>query len=76
MPKHVIEFNLPEDKEELDTILKASEYLCVIDEMRTYLRSMVKYEGYPTEQRALTDEEYALAAIIYEAFLKISVDLD
>ena len=41
--KAKLEFNLPEEKEDLDDALAAPRFRCVLSEMDNWLRSEIKY---------------------------------
>ena len=43
MPKHIIEFNLPEEREELQWAMKGIHYSIALDNIDNYLRSKLKY---------------------------------
>ena len=46
MPKAILEFNLPEEREEYETTCKAGAMHCILWELdMTYLRSALKYES-------------------------------
>ncbi len=47
--KAILEFNLPEDKDEFELAQKAVNYSIVIHEMDNYLRARLKYEDLPEE---------------------------
>lgn len=64
MPKHIIEFNLPEEQEELDTTLNASKYYICLWDMQEYFRTQVKYEN-------LTEEEIKVFEKIREKFYEV-----
>jgi hypothetical protein len=42
--KHTIEFELPDDREDLRTVMAASEYQIFHDEVMDYLRKIDKYD--------------------------------
>lgn len=46
--KAILEFEMPEEKEELHYALKGLSYSCVIEELDNWLRSKVKYEDIET----------------------------
>lgn len=62
--KAILEFNLPEDQEEYNTITKANGMFSVIWELKQNLRSMVKH-GY-VDNREMTSEEHKIAEKIYD----------
>lgn len=62
--KAILEFNLPEDQEEYNTITKANALFSVIWEHKQSLRSMVKH-GY-VDNREMTAEEFKIAEKIYD----------
>ena len=51
MPKHTIEFNLPEEEEELRITMNASRYLAIIFGLNEWLRSEIKYQELPEETK-------------------------
>lgn len=44
--KTIMEFNLPEDREEFDDATKGSQYKGEIEGFANYLRGIVKYDNY------------------------------
>jgi hypothetical protein len=44
MPKAVLEFNLPEEKEEFELAQRGISYKIVLDDLDNWLRAKVKYE--------------------------------
>ena len=44
MPKNTLEFNLPEDREELNHALNAGAYISALQDIDNYLRGRLKYE--------------------------------
>ena len=53
--KAILEFNLPEDREEYELCFKASDYLCAIQEIVEYLRNTIKYNSDGTGIRSIND---------------------
>jgi hypothetical protein len=46
MPKAILEFNLPEEKEEFEAAQKGSSYKCALEEIyECLLRKRLKYEA-------------------------------
>lgn len=43
MPKHIIEFNLPDETEELETTMKAGAYRSALWDFDQHLRSKAKH---------------------------------
>ena len=43
MPKHIIEFNLPDEQDDLNITLNARKYYLTLHEVRDELRNIVKY---------------------------------
>lgn len=43
MPEHIIKFNLPEESLELETAMKASDYLCCLEDIAMKIRNKIKY---------------------------------
>lgn len=64
MPKHIIEFNLPEESEELKTTFKASSMHCALSDIGNVYRSKLKYEN-------LSDTEYKIYEEMREKFWEI-----
>lgn len=61
--KHLIEFNMPDDKEELEIVQQAGSMHSVLWELGEKLRSIVKYnnEGYSEQEMKVIEsirEEY------------------
>lgn len=54
--KAILEYSLPEDREDLDLALRGAEYQAVIVELDTYLRNVLKHEE-PPEQVATTMQD-------------------
>lgn len=76
MPKHIIEFNLPEENEELNTTLKASKYFSMLTDMSEYLRRMTKYGTHPKDERELNSDETAIVQEIRNYFYDCLKDND
>lgn len=47
--KGILEFDLPEDRDEFNTAVKAVELSYVVSEMRARLRSILKHENHSDE---------------------------
>jgi hypothetical protein len=43
MPKHIIEFDLPEENEELETVMNAGKYYSCLSSFSMLLREKYKY---------------------------------
>lgn len=43
MPKHIIEFNIPEEQDALDLTLRAGDYSMMLHDFSQWLRAEVKY---------------------------------
>lgn len=56
MPKVILEYNLPEDKEELDITMKASHYFCALEDLDNFLRGKIKYGEQSEEITAIYQE--------------------
>ena len=64
--KTLLEFNLPEEREELDQALNGSRYKAAIDTLYdNVFRPHLKYEK-PILQDNLTGEEYEIIRTIWE----------
>ena len=55
MPQHILKFKLPEEKEELETVLRAGDYYSVIHEVYQLLRNACKYGSF--DEREATESE-------------------
>ena len=44
MPRVTLEFKLPEEQEEFDTARNGIAYVCVLNELDSWLRGFLKYE--------------------------------
>lgn len=62
--KTVIEFNLPEDREELQTALRAGEMLSVVEEALNHIRQKLKHGNLKQET---TSELETVRSILTEA---------
>lgn len=62
-------FNLNEDREEFELVLKASNYYSCLWEFDQYLRSELKYKD-------LSDQEYEIKSIVREELYRIMNDND
>lgn len=45
MPKLILEYQMPEDKDDYEMALNASKYAAIISEFKNELRQKVKYES-------------------------------
>ena len=63
--KATIEFNLPADKYEWETAIRADAMFCALCDLSQELRTMWKYQQYQTE------EEYAIVESIRDKFYEI-----
>lgn len=45
MPKLILEYQMPEDKDDYEMALSASKYATIISEFKNELRQKVKYES-------------------------------
>jgi hypothetical protein len=71
MPKILIEFNLPEEKEEYEVYSKAMDMHSALWEYsQDVLRKLDKY-GYHPSGRELTEEEAKIVGLIREEFYRI-----
>lgn len=52
MPKHIIEFNLPDETEDLDLVMHAGAYWVAIDEIRQLLRKYRNYYEFSPDESA------------------------
>lgn len=66
--KAILEFNLPDDKEDFDLATKALDWYSVAWDMDQYLRSRIKYEDSLTDEahEVLQDARTKLREIINE----------
>jgi len=55
MPKHIIEFDLPEEKEDLKVTMNAWRYKTVVDDFMSYLRGKLKYENLPAKEASVLE---------------------
>lgn len=70
--KAILEFNLPEDKEEFKLANQATSYYLVIEDIDNYLRSRIKYEQNSEEvEKVLQEVREKLYEIISENNLSI-----
>ena len=72
MPKHVIEFNLPEDQDDLMLALTAGKMFGALWDFDQKLRAIVKYgqDGWDHEEIA------KVRSLFHETLLENGVDLD
>lgn len=54
--KAILEFNLPEDREDFDLAQNGNRYSCVIEELDNFLRAKIKYEDLPEDKEAIYRE--------------------
>ena len=70
--KAILEFSLPEEKEELKLAQNGITYYCKLEEIMTYFRNEVKYnsDNYTQEQLSLLEDlkqkVYDIVGDIYE----------
>lgn len=70
--KAILEFNLPEEKEEFNNAIKANDYLSAIQEFKKYLRTHYKYEtSLINENQQPSEEEFRVVKTIYHKFHQI-----
>ena len=70
--KALLEFNLPEEKEEFNNAIKANDYLSAIQEFKKYLRTHYKYEtSLINENQQPSEEEFRVVKTIYHKFHQI-----
>lgn len=70
MPKHIIEFNLPEESEELDLTLKAPSFVYAIQDFyNDHIRAQLKYGN-------LSDNEVRVYEHIKEKLFECLNDRD
>lgn len=55
MPKGILEFNLPEEREEFELAKNGSSYSFVIWDLDQHLRSLLKYNGENHSQEILNE---------------------
>jgi hypothetical protein len=67
--KAILEFNLPEEQAEHYCAIKGADMLNVLWELRTKLRSMLKYEE-------LTSEQYEIVEQIQQSLIDMLNDYD
>ena len=53
MPKAILEFNLPEDKEDFEMASNSGQYHCILWDMDQFLRQIIKYEDPKTKEEKL-----------------------
>ena len=56
MPKAILEFNLPEEREEFENAHKGVHYLIVIEDLDNFLRAKLKYTELTEEQATIYQE--------------------
>lgn len=56
MPKAILEFKLPEEKEEFDLARKGAHYSCVIEDLDNFLRGKIKYSNLEENIEAIYQE--------------------
>lgn len=79
MPKHIIEFNLPEENEELDTTLKASKMSIALFDIQNELFRPSWKHGYSDEtlQKLCENEDVQKAIeILHKKFIEILEEND
>lgn len=55
MPKGILEFNLPEEKEDFELSVKGGLYKLAIFDLDQYLRSIVKYNSDSHDEKTITE---------------------
>ncbi len=70
MPKHTIEFNLPEEREELEMTMNAGKYYSCLSQLNSLLRKNYKY----SDKQFVTWEE--IGDIFHEILEGQEVNLD
>ena len=55
MPKGILEFNLPEEKEEFESAQNGSLYKLVVWELDQHLRGILKYNSDAHEEKTLEE---------------------
>lgn len=65
MPKAILEFNLPEERDEHKNALEGGSYKAAVQSFDNYLRGKLKYEDHPEDIQAIYEE---LRDKLYEEF--------
>lgn len=66
MPKHIIEFSLPDEREELSTVMHASEYYSALWEIDQYCRGILKHGNGKEDIEETLEHIRSLAVVIHE----------
>lgn len=74
MPKAILEFNLPEDLEQYNSMMNAGRLESFIDSWEREFRNIYKYECIPSLGRDLTIEEKNLIDIIRKIYFDLKQD--
>jgi hypothetical protein len=62
--KAILEFNLPEEKEDHETAIRGTDYKIALEDMDNYFRNRLKYEDLSEETRkTLQDARDHLSAL-------------
>ena len=56
MPKHIIEFQIPEENEELNTVMNAGNVQSKLWDWENSMRSIIKYGAIPPEFNELLEK--------------------
>lgn len=68
--KTIMEFNMPEDREELEIAQNGQKYFSTLNDVYQYLRGQLKYND------KLTDDEVKVYTKVYDMFFTILNDND
>lgn len=69
MPKAILEFNLPEEREEYEMAVKGVDYHIALSDFDNHLRAIVKYGD-----SEYTDEQQAFAQVLRDKLWEIMND--
>lgn len=69
--KAILEFNLPEEKDDHNLALNGVNYYCAIEDVRNILRRYRKYEELTEPQREFLEK---LSEEIYDVFIDRNID--
>lgn len=70
--KAILEFTLPEDREDHQIAVDGGKYLCVLHALDNDLRNRIKYGGYPETIKDVYDE---VRTLLYQYADEEGVDL-
>ena len=56
MPKAVLTFDLPNEREEFDLAIKGVDYMCVLTDYGNWLRSKLKYSELSEQEVTIYEE--------------------